>query len=204
MVAKRRKILLISNDSGAVLPISEAFRQAGYDIIATADSSMGLILAQKHTPELMIIDISLGLEGFELIFTLRQSVEFQQLPVVLLSDKRETSERRIKSLRLGVDIYLMKPFEPQELIVLVALLFSSRPEKLLTPERDLLTATERAVLAHVAMGMLNKEIAQTMYISTRTVESHIRNMLRKTDMPNRTALVRWAMDSQAMIVRQDP
>jgi DNA-binding NarL/FixJ family response regulator len=98
---------------------------------------------------------------------------------------------------------LAKPFEFEELSALIEA--NLRPAKNSAPVpqsavppllKEHLTTTERSVLTYVAMGMLNKEIAKKMCISTRTVESHVRNLLQKTALANRTALARWAMDMQ--------
>jgi DNA-binding NarL/FixJ family response regulator len=58
-----------------------------------------------------------------------------------------------------------------------------------------LTPTETRVIQFVAKGMANREIAETLGVSQRTIESHVSNMLGKTGLHNRTELARWAMES---------
>ncbi len=62
------------------------------------------------------------------------------------------------------------------------------------PELDLLTNREREVLRLLARGYAYKEIARELYISIKTVETHVSNVLRKLQMSNRYELSRWAAD----------
>jgi DNA-binding NarL/FixJ family response regulator len=58
-----------------------------------------------------------------------------------------------------------------------------------------LTPTEIKVVQLVSQGMSNREIAEKLNVSQRTIESHVSNMLNKTNLHNRTELARWAMES---------
>lgn len=59
-----------------------------------------------------------------------------------------------------------------------------------------LTPTELKVVQFVARGLANREIAEELNVSQRTVESHVSNMLGKTNLHNRTELARWAIENQ--------
>lgn len=69
---------------------------------------------------------------------------------------------------------------------------SSVPEPALDPELDSLTPRELEVLRLLARGYTYREIAETLVISIKTVETHASNVLRKTQQSNRNALTRWA------------
>ena len=58
-----------------------------------------------------------------------------------------------------------------------------------------LTPTELKVVQFVARGMANREIADELKVSQRTIESHVSNMLGKTGLNNRTELARWAIET---------
>jgi len=62
------------------------------------------------------------------------------------------------------------------------------------PELDQLTAREREVLRHLARGYAYKEIASRLFISIKTVETHVSSVLRKLQLSNRHELSRWASD----------
>ncbi|MBB1025550.1 response regulator transcription factor, partial [Dietzia sp. DQ12-76] len=67
-----------------------------------------------------------------------------------------------------------------------------RGEPVHDPEVDSLTPREKEVLRLLARGYTYKEIAETLFISVKTVETHASNVLRKTQQSNRHALTRWA------------
>lgn len=69
---------------------------------------------------------------------------------------------------------------------------SSAPEPPLDPELDSLTRRELEVLRLLARGYTYREIAEELFISIKTVETHASNVLRKTQQSNRNALTRWA------------
>ncbi len=62
------------------------------------------------------------------------------------------------------------------------------------PEMDLLTQREREVLRLLARGYAYKEIASQLFISVKTVETHVSSVLRKLQLSNRYELSRWATD----------
>jgi DNA-binding NarL/FixJ family response regulator len=73
--------------------------------------------------------------------------------------------------------------------------FAARPDApIADPELDQLTNREREVLRLLARGYAYKEIAKELYISIKTVETHVSNVLRKLQMSNRYELSRWAAD----------
>jgi DNA-binding NarL/FixJ family response regulator len=73
--------------------------------------------------------------------------------------------------------------------------FAARPDApVADPELDQLTTREREVLRLLARGYAYKEIAKELFISIKTVETHVSNVLRKLQMSNRYELSRWAAD----------
>ncbi|MGB3208826.1 MAG: response regulator transcription factor, partial [Crinalium sp.] len=118
------------------------------------------------------------------------------------------SQDRVKGLSTGADVYMVKPFEPDELVAQVesslkqANRLMQHPNKgaeanpkIQVPASVELTPTELKVVQFVARGLANKEIADLMNVSQRTIESHVSNMLGKTGLHNRTELARWAIES---------
>jgi DNA-binding NarL/FixJ family response regulator len=72
--------------------------------------------------------------------------------------------------------------------------FSSIPVADLDPDLDQLTTREREVLQHIARGYTYREIGEQLFISVKTVESHVSSVLRKLQLSNRHELSRWAQD----------
>jgi DNA-binding NarL/FixJ family response regulator len=127
--------------------------------------------------------------------------------VLFLSAKGQ-SQDRVKGLNTGADVYMVKPFEPEELVAQVEsslkqadrlrnypLKGSDTPNKIQVPAEVDLTPTELKVVQLLAQGKANRQIAEIMNVSQRTIESHVSNMLGKTSLNNRTELARWAIES---------
>ena len=72
--------------------------------------------------------------------------------------------------------------------------FSSIALADIDPELDQLTEREREVLQHIARGYTYKEIGERLFISVKTVETHVSAVLRKLQLSNRHELTRWATD----------
>ena len=75
--------------------------------------------------------------------------------------------------------------------------FAQSPEAITThldPELDQLTTREREVLRLIARGYAYKEIARELYISVKTVETHVSAVLRNLQLTNRYQLTRWALE----------
>jgi len=72
--------------------------------------------------------------------------------------------------------------------------FSSMAITDLDPELDQLTPREREVLQHIARGYTYREIGEQLFISVKTVETHVSSVLRKLQLTNRRELSRWAQD----------
>jgi DNA-binding NarL/FixJ family response regulator len=119
------------------------------------------------------------------------------------------SHDRVKGLTEGADVYMAKPFEPEELVAQVEaslvqiariktfpLQIAEGFPTIHVPANVELTPTERKVVEQVAKGMANREIADKLNVSQRTIESHVSNMLNKTNLSNRTELARWAIESK--------
>lgn len=189
----------------------------GYQLSRAANGKHGIEFLSRLTrkspsPDLIVCDVMMPqMDGYEFVRTLRTMPGQKRLPVIFLSAKNELNDR-IQGLKEGADAYLVKPFEPNELVALADAMLR-RSEHLQTVGsalgrwRDLgeptiniqfeieLTNTEGKVLRYVARGLSNKEIAKEMGLSQRTVETHVSNMLQKTTMHNRTELTRWAFES---------
>ena len=119
------KKILVVDDKPALSKLIIQFLSKIYNISTQEDGLKALTWLQNgNIPDLIITDIQMpNLDGFELISRLKESGYFKDIPIIVLSSK-ESSEDRIKCLRLGADDYIVKPFNPEELLL--------RIEKILT------------------------------------------------------------------------
>ncbi|WP_326551436.1 response regulator transcription factor [Micromonospora sp. NBC_01813] len=137
----------------------------------------------------------------------RSSVRFLALSV------SDAAEDVIGLIRAGARGYVTKTISPEDLAAAIQRVaegdavfsprlagfvldaFAARPDApVVDPELDLLTNREREVLRLLARGYAYKEIAKELFISIKTVETHVSNVLRKLQMSNRYELSRWAAD----------
>jgi DNA-binding NarL/FixJ family response regulator len=166
----------------------------------------------ESVPDLLVSDIRMpGMDGYQLARQVRGSPRTALVPIVFLTAKDETPDR-VEGFRAGVDAYLTKPFEPEELIAVVngilnrverthaqiaRLVSSSIVEEapLVFQDEELTEAEDRVALA-VSRGLSNKEIAAELEISVRTVENHISHILDKKGFNNRVEIARYVLEQR--------
>lgn len=112
------RILLIEDDASASAAFEKVLRIAGYEVLAVPRAEEGLTEAARQSFDLALTDLKLpGMSGLEFIRRLRASQP--ALPIVLMT-AHGTTETAIQATKLGACEYLMKPFEVEELLRLVA------------------------------------------------------------------------------------
>ncbi len=213
-----KHLLLIDDDTRFLLLMGDYLEEQGYQLSRAASGKQGIevvsrLARESLLPDLIICDVVMPqMDGYEFVYALRAMPSCEFLPVIFLSAKGEVNDR-IRGLKEGGDAYLVKSFEPDELVALVEAILrrsehtqtsSNRQEgwrnlgePAIVIQFDVeLTTTEGKVLCYVARGLSNKEIAKEIGIAQRTVESHVSNMLQKTTLTNRTELTRWAIESR--------
>ncbi len=201
-----KRLLVVDDDPNLVLLAKDYLEFRGYEVVAASNGLEALEVMRRLTPDLIICDVMMPeMDGYTFVQTLRSDRATDWIPVIFLSARGQTADR-VRGLNAGADAYLVKPFEPEELVAQVEATLK-HTERLLQmqgapvqPAIQLdraveLTPTETKVLQYVARGMSNREIAEVMGVSQRTIESHVSNMLSKTGLHNRTELARWAIES---------
>jgi len=204
----RNKLLLIDDDPNLVLLVKDYLEYRGYEVMTAENGYDALQVLAKETPQMVICDVMMPeMDGYTFVKHIRSDPKTSWLPVLFLSAKGQ-SQDRIQGLNTGADVYMVKPFEPEELVAQIeaSLKQSARIAQLQeqaaveptihVPFAVDLTPTELKVVQFVARGMANREIAEELCVSQRTVESHVSNMLGKTGLHNRTELARWAIESK--------
>jgi DNA-binding NarL/FixJ family response regulator len=205
----QKKLLLIDDDPNLILLVKDYLEFRGYEVITAENGREALEVLESATPDMIICDVMMPeMDGYSLVSTIRADPKTSWIPVLFLSAKGQ-SQDRVKGLNIGADVYMVKPFEPEELVAQVesSLKQASRliqhkdakpgdnSIKIQVPFDVELTPTELRVVQFVARGMANREIAEELNVSQRTIESHVSNMLGKTGLHNRTELARWAIEN---------
>jgi len=111
------RILLVEDEPGLVLTLSDLLAAENYTVESARDGITGLTRAAGEPFDLVILDVMLpGKNGFDVCRDLRQ--QGKDVPVLMLTAKSQLTDR-VVGLKLGADDYLIKPFEPEELLARV-------------------------------------------------------------------------------------
>ena len=191
---------------------AELGRESDMEVVGeaggVAEAVAGIATAR---PDVVLLDVHMPDGGG--VAVLQGLERGRQGPVCLALSVSDAAEDVIAVIRAGARGYVTKTISGPELadgIRRVAggdAVFSPRlagfvldsftgrspaPEPPLDPELDSLTPRELEVLRLLARGYTYREIAESLFISVKTVETHASNVLRKTQQSNRNALTRWA------------
>ena len=109
-------ILILDDEESILENVDEILRMSGYDTLLGKNGQEGLEIMKSHRPDLIVSDVMMPeMDGFEFHRIVRQNPAWTTIPIILLSAKAEKSDVQY-GYQLGVDHYLTKPFDPDELL----------------------------------------------------------------------------------------
>ncbi|KPL95772.1 response regulator [Vibrio sp. L5-1] len=169
-----------------------------FEVIAEASNGTEAVaLAHEEEPDLILLDLNMkGMSGLDTLKALRTDGSSANIVILTVSDSPADIEAIVKA---GADGYLLKDTEPDELIELLKQAhngdkaYSSVVSRYLNDAEsrndifDQLTEREMQILQEVAKGYRNKQIADHLFISESTVKVHMKSLLKKLQVPSRTA-----------------
>jgi len=178
-------------------------------IVGEADSGEEAVkLTKKHKPDVVLLDIRMqpGMDGLSSLEKIRADMPDVRCVMISTFDNPTYVARAVAS---GAHDYILKGCNRQELIDSITGAAAGQPpiragelrrvattmaNRAATPDSDIpLTQREMQVLRHMALGLSNKEIAQSLTISVETVKEHVQNILRKLAVSDRTQAAVWAV-----------
>ena len=204
-----KRLLVVEDEVSLLQAVAVCLRAEGYEVMTARNGAEALVQLAESLPDLVISDIRMPrMDGYALAHRLRSAYRTALIPIIFLTAKSETSDR-IEGFRAGVDAYLVKPFEPDELTAVVHNILhriertqveyarlagetSASEEESFQDEE--LTEAEQRVARAVGQGLTNKEIAAELHISVRTVENHISHILAKKGFGNRVEIARYVLE----------
>ncbi|MFC1893414.1 response regulator [Chloroflexota bacterium] len=181
-----------------------------FTVVGEADGGLeALRLVNELKPEILVLDIMMeDISGIEVAHRVRENCPHTAIVILsMYGDKGHVLE----ALQSGAQAYLIKKSAASELVQAIRQVLVGRRylgtsvsdivvdaylEKALSGPADpydLLSSREREVLHLAAHGYTNAKIAEHLYISQRTVETHRANAMRKLDLSNQTDLLRYAL-----------
>ncbi len=108
------RLLVVEDEPNILELLSASLRYAGFDVVTAADGDQAVHAAQRHRPDLIVLDVMLpDMDGFEVLHRLRSGGT--RTPVVFLT-ARDATEDKVRGLTLGGDDYVTKPFSLEEVI----------------------------------------------------------------------------------------
>lgn len=173
-----------------------------------SDGREAIYLVRDLKPDVVVMDVQMpDMNGIEATRRIRQEVP--ECAILALTI-HEDEQYFFQMLDAGVLGYVPKRAAPEDLVKAIRVvnrgqvfLYPSMASALVTDyltrmeqgeeESDILTEREREVLTLIAQGMLNREIADRLTISVKTVERHRENIMNKLNLHSRTELVKYAI-----------
>ena len=188
-------IFVVDDDAHSREFLRVLLNAGGYaDVLELETGEQALVQAGDQHPSLVLLDIVLpGISGYEVCHQLRDRFG-DKLPIIFVSGTRTEPHDRVAGLLIGADDYLVKPFFPGELVARVRrLLVRNGPENDNGANGDgplgRLSDREREVLRLLAEGQAQESIATELFISPKTVATHIQRILTKLDVHSRAEAV---------------
>lgn len=115
-----KKITIIDDDPNITNLIELYLTKEGYDVTCFNDSVLGLDSLRNDTPDLVLLDVMMPVQdGYKVLTELRK---FSKIPVIMITAKGETFDK-VLGLELGADDYVVKPFDPKEIIARIKAVF---------------------------------------------------------------------------------
>ncbi|PHN02398.1 response regulator [Flavilitoribacter nigricans] len=176
-----------------------------FELLASLPDGESLLqfLEERESPDIILLDLTMpGLGGFEVLKRLKK--HYKKIRSIVIS-MHEDGNYIVKCAKAGAYGYLLKNADEDELLTAIhkvyrgeryynddisARMFQNLSLQQSIPEK--LTKREIEVLHHLAEGLTTKEMAEKMFISTRTIETHRANMLKKLDVKNTAELIKRA------------
>ena len=155
------RALIVDDDPTSARLVRKYLQRAGHDVVIRSDGCSGLERALSDPPDLVILDVMMpGLDGLEVCRALRSVDATRDLPVIFLSARSDLGDR-VAGLDQGAVDYLVKPFEPEELLARVraALRTKQLQDELRRANAELRSVDQNrqelvSMLAHDIRGLL--------------------------------------------------
>ncbi len=221
---KKACILIVDDHSvvrsgvRALLKSSPAYRV----VAEAADGDEAVVLAKRYRPDVVMMDISMpGVNGIQATRVLRKEVPNAK---VIILTVHEDEEYVYQMLKAGASGYVLKSAGKKEIFAAIDSAMSgerffspgvsrliidgfihredseqvrqkkteSKPPDIAVPQ---LTKRESEILRYIAQGYTNRKIAEQLYLSIRTINTHRTNLMQKLDLHDTARLVRYAIEN---------
>jgi FixJ family two-component response regulator len=187
------EVFVIDTDAASREQLSAALQQSAYNVICFADGASLLSEAKERMPACVLLEMPPDRSAtLEVVKRLREE---NCMAPVLVTAANGSIAMAVDAIKSGATDFIEKPFRTHEVVgrIDAAIDESAQPDpsrQRWLPGCEPLTAREGDVLAHLAAGLTNKEVARRMHLSARTVEGYRASILKKAGARNVTDLLR--------------
>jgi pilus assembly protein CpaE len=148
------RVLLIDDEQFYFKMMRKALNEVEYQLEYAKSGNEGLAKIPSFEPEMLIIDLKLPeMDGFQILERLRRDPKFGYVPVIVITSKDELSEK-LRAFELGADDYLVKPFQPEELVARMGILARRGRAMQIARKETSSVATTTMVTVHSLRGGL--------------------------------------------------
>ena len=202
-MAELAKILIVDDNPKY---LEDELPMYGYEVAVATDGIQALKILSKASDSinLVLLDVMMpNMNGWDTLKSIRTNEKTKTLPVIMLTAVSE-EQKVVSGLKIGADDYIVKPFIlPNLLARIEAVLRRSNWNKKEIKNVDIsfssnepvetLTQREKEVLAMVAKGASNHDIAEKLFLKEVTVKTHMNSIFKKLKVSNRTQAVLLGM-----------
>jgi two-component system cell cycle response regulator DivK len=111
-----KRILVIEDQDDNRRIVRDLLKKAGYEMIEAVTGEEGVILAETHRPDLILMDIQLpGIDGYEATRRIKANPVLGHIPIIAVTSYALSGDD-VKALEAGCDTYVSKPFSPRQLL----------------------------------------------------------------------------------------
>lgn len=197
---KKGKVLVVDDEEKIRTLVKLYLEENEYEVICADRGKRALQLIEKHSPDLIVLDILLpDMSGLDICQKIRVN---EKIPIIYLSCLYE-SETIIKGLERGGDDFLAKPFDPNVLVAKVNALLR-RVKSTYDKKKETgfiiepLTKQEKEILKWMEKGYTNKEIAEKLHLKEGTIKVYNHTIFQKLGVKNRTQAIVRAKEEELM------
>jgi two-component system response regulator FixJ len=186
------EVFVIETDAASREQLSNALQQSAYDVICFADGASLLSEAKARMPACVLLEMPPDRSALDVLKRLREE---NCMAPVLVTAANGSIAMAVDAIKSGAADFIEKPFRTHDVVgrIDAAIDESVQPDssrQRWLPGCEPLTVREGDVLAHLAAGLTNKEVARRMHLSARTVEGYRASILKKAGARNVTDLLR--------------
>jgi FixJ family two-component response regulator len=189
MAIDNQHIFFVDDEPAVCRSVSQTLKRSGYTVSCFADAADCLEQLRMQSCDLLITDVRMpGIDGIELVRRAKRIVPW--LPILVITGYGDIP-MAVRAVKAGATEFIEKPLQKQSFLAAVQAALSRQDLGNLLKGKSL-TKKEIAILRLILEGRSNKEIAQILHRSIRTVEDHRRHIMRKLDVINVIDLVKRA------------